>query len=42
MRLKIEIASLSDTGKMRNNNEYNALVDHILGLAIVEIGRAHV
>jgi protein phosphatase len=38
MRFKIEIASLSDTGKMRNNNEDNALVDHPLGLAIVADG----
>lgn len=38
MSFKIEIAYLSDTGKMRNNNEDSALADRALGLAIVADG----
>ncbi|MBU2573213.1 MAG: Stp1/IreP family PP2C-type Ser/Thr phosphatase [Elusimicrobia bacterium] len=38
MRFKMEICFLSDTGKMRKNNEDNALGDDALGLALVADG----
>ena len=38
MSFKMELASMSDTGKMRNNNEDNVLTDRGLGLAMVADG----
>lgn len=38
MKFKTEISFLSDTGKMRKNNEDSALVENALGLAIVADG----
>ena len=38
MRFKMELALLSDTGKMRNNNEDSALIDPGMGLAMVADG----